>query len=121
MLVATARDSGGGNEVTDEDTVVGERLHDLGSWELYRFARRDSERVECTVALLPTGLDVAYGVYRATDAEPSASGNIVREPGAWSDAARESVLKEILAAYRPELPGLAAGFEFDLSSDPKDG
>jgi hypothetical protein len=106
--------------VAEEDTVVGERLQDLGPWEFYRFSRRNSGHIECTVALLPTGEDVAYGVYRGSDAEPSASGTIVREGEDWSNATREVVLNEILAAYRPELPTLAAGVELELAGDPDD-
>jgi hypothetical protein len=106
--------------VADEDIVVGERLQDLGPWEFYRFARRNSGKVECTIALLPNGEDVAYGVYRESDAEPSASGTIVREEGDWSNVTREIVLKEILSAYRPELPALAAGLELELEGHPED-
>jgi hypothetical protein len=82
--------------VTDESRVIGERLADLGAWELYRFAPEDSEEVVCTVALQPgpgpVPGEVAYAVFRAEDAEPSASGTIARDGADWSDDARCAVL-----------------------------
>ena len=60
-------------------------------------------------------------MYRATDAEPSASGSIARDADGdgndWNDSARAAVLREILLAYRPELPALAAGLEMNLGTE----
>jgi hypothetical protein len=122
MLAATGRagdagdagHDGGRREVSDESTVLGERLANLGAWELYRFAPADSDEVVCTVALLPGTREIAYAVYRALDAEPSASGSVAVEGDPWSDVGRALVLREILMAYRPELPALAAGLEIRL-------
>jgi hypothetical protein len=101
--------------------VVGERLADLGAWELYRFLPEDGDDVVCTVALRPAAEEVAYAVYRGADAEPSASGTIARASAGWSDAAREAVLEEILLAYRPKLPALHAGVVFDFKSTAEEG
>ncbi len=108
--------------MVDESRVIGERLADLGAWELYRFAPEDSDEVVCTVALQPSadGGDVAYAVFRAVDAEPSASGTIARDASAWVDEARCAALSEILMAYRPKLPALAAGVVFDLGAAPEE-
>jgi hypothetical protein len=101
--------------VADDGRVVGERLADLGEWEIYRFVPEDSDEVVCTVALLPAPGEVSYAVFRGTDAEPSASGAIGRAASAhWSDEGREAVLGEILAAYRPRLPALHAGVVMNL-------
>jgi hypothetical protein len=106
---------------SEDSTVIGERLANLGAWEFYRFAPRDSDEIVCAVALLPARSEVAYAVYRATDAEPSASGSIARDGDgddvAWGDPARAAVLREILLAYRPELPALAAGLEMNLGTE----
>jgi hypothetical protein len=118
MLGATAPDLQ--RHAVADDAVVGERLADLGTWEFYRFTPRARDEVACVVALSPTAAEVAYGVYRATDGEPSASGAIARDAGPWCDAAREAVLREILAAYRPELPALAGGIEIDLGGAEED-
>jgi hypothetical protein len=108
--------------VGDESRVIGERLADLGAWELYRFAVEDSEEVVCTVALQPApdAGDVAYAVFRGHDAEPSASGTIARDGSAWSDEARCAALSEIILAYRPKLPALGAGVSFDLAPAPEE-
>jgi hypothetical protein len=106
----------------EESRVVGERLANLGAWELYRFSPEDSEEVVCTVALLPASGaegEIAYAVFRGADAEPSASGAIAVAAG-WSDADRARVLGEILVAYRPKLPALYAGVVFDFG-DPGEG
>ncbi len=100
--------------MVEESKVAGERLADLGEWEIYRFMPEDSDEIVCTIALLPAPEEVAYAVYRGTDAEPSASGAIARGAAEWSNAAREGVLGEILVAYRPRLPALYAGVVFDL-------
>jgi hypothetical protein len=116
MLAATASTRKG--HPAQEDSVVGERLADLGAWELYRFAPKSTDEVVCVVALLPADAEVAYGVYRASDAEPSASGAIARNGRMWSNGTREAVLREILHAYRPELPALAMGIDLELDVDP---
>jgi hypothetical protein len=107
--------------VADESRVVGERLANLGPWELYRFLPEDGDEAVCTVALSPAGGEVAYAVYRGADAEPSASGTIARAFAGWSDTAREAVLEEILMAYRPKLPALYAGVVFDFRSTEEEG
>jgi hypothetical protein len=119
MLAVTADDLQR-HRVADE-TVVGERLADLGGWEFYRFAPKDGDEVVCVVALSPGEAEVAYGVYRAMDGEPSASGAVARGRGSWSDAAREEALREILAAYSRDLPALAANIELDLGRAPEEG
>jgi hypothetical protein len=119
MLAVTADDLQRHRAV--DETIVGERLADLGGWEFYRFASKDGDEAVCVVALSPGEAEVAYGVYRAMDGEPSASGAIARAFGSWSDTAREEVLREILAAYRRDLPALAASIEIDLGRAEEEG
>jgi hypothetical protein len=117
--------------VAVESRVIGERLADLGAWEMYRFAPEDGEEAVCTVALLPASpgppdaAEVAYAVFRGADGEPSASGTIARDGATrggprWDDEARCAVLEEILLAYRPRLPALKAGVVFDIAGEPEE-
>jgi hypothetical protein len=107
--------------VQEPEAVVAQRQADLGGWELYRVVRQDDDDAVCVVALRAAARadeGVLYGVYRGADAEPSASGTIGRVAAPWSDAAREAVLREILAAYVAQLPALAGplGFDFGASA-----
>ena len=96
------------------ETVIAERLPDLGAWELYVLTGVESGATVCKVALRPGTPDgVEYGVFRGEDGEPSASGALAPR-GSWSDEAREDALKELLTIYRSKLPALRGGVMFDF-------
>ncbi len=102
------------------ETVIAERLPNLGAWELYLFTGEESARTVCKVALrtgTPDGVE--YGVFRGEDGEPSATGAIAPR-GSWSDEAREDVLKEILTIYGSKLPELRGGVVFDFYCERED-
>jgi hypothetical protein len=102
------------------ETVIAQRLPDLGTWEFYLFALGDSGDTVCKVALRADGAEgVEYGVFRREDGEPSATGVLARS-GSWSDEAREDALKEILTIYRSKLPELRGGVLFDLYCERQD-
>jgi hypothetical protein len=99
------------------EKVIAERLADLGGWELYRFALEHDDDVVATIALRHGASGVEYGVWRQKNAEPSATGILVLDhagESAWSDAAREAALQEILAIYAAEMPELRAGVVFAI-------
>lgn len=99
---------------TRVETVIAQRLPDLGAWEFYLFSLDDSRDTVCKIALRagsPEGVE--YGVFRGEDGEPSATG-VLAQPETWSDEAREDALKEILSAYRAKLPELRGGVLFDF-------
>ncbi len=99
------------------ETVVAERLSDLGAWEFYLFTGETSGDTICKVALragTPDGVE--YGVFRKEDGEPSATGAIAPKES-WSDEAREDVLKEILTIYAARIPELRGGVVFDFYSE----
>jgi hypothetical protein len=96
------------------ETVIAERLPDLGTWELYVLKGVESGDTVCKVALRPGTPDgVEYGVFRGEDGEPSAAGALGPR-GSWSDEAREDALKELLTIYRSKLPALRGGVMFDF-------
>jgi hypothetical protein len=96
------------------ETVIAERLPDLGAWELYVLTGVESGVTVCKVALRPGTPDgVEYGVFRGEDGEPSAAGALAPR-GSWSDEAREDALKELLTIYRSKLPALRGGVMFDF-------
>lgn len=100
-----------------QETLIAERLPDLGAWEFYVFTGEESGDTICKVALragTPDGVE--YGVFRGEDGEPSATGAIA-PPGSWGDEAREDALKEILTIYEDKLPELRGGVMFDLYSE----
>lgn len=102
------------------ETVIAERLPNLGAWELYLFTGEESAKTVCKVALragTPDGVE--YGVFRGEDGEPSATGAIAPR-GSWSDEAREDVLKEILTIYGSKLPELRGGVVFDFYCERED-
>lgn len=96
------------------ETVVAERLSDLGAWEFYLFSLDDSGAAVCKVALRTGHAEgVEYAVFRGEDGEPSAAG-VIAQPDPWSDEAREDVLKELLTIYAAKLPELRGGVVFDF-------
>ncbi len=103
--------------MTEARKVIAERLTDLGGWELYRLALEDGDDVVSTIALRSGASGVDYGVWRREDAEPSATGSLDRaEDEAWSDAAREATLQEILAIYAAKMPELRGGVVFAIDA-----
>src|SRR5689334_857534 len=104
--------------------VVLTRLNDVDGWELYRAAARATDALVCTIALRPdaAAAGVDYGVWRGEDGEPSATGVIdwASIEGALTDADRDGVLREILAAYHAALPELRGGVELRLGEPDED-
>lgn len=101
-------------EEVEVESVIAERLPDLGALEFYRFTLEDSGDTVCKVALRTGTSDgVEYGVFRGEDGEVSASGTLPA-PGSWSDEAREDALKEILTIYGDKLPEVRHGVVFDF-------
>ena len=107
----------------DDSKVVVQRMSNLVEWEMYRFADNASDEVVCKIVLRvdESANKVEYGIWRADEAEPSATGRIERDrEGAWQDGERKSMLAQIAEIYEQGIPEGTRGLDFQIG-DVEDG